>query len=129
VPPSEGAGGHLRGNAREIYLKIDIEHADRYCLDPLKRHRLPKYVSIEAHELEDLLILWVLGYRHFKVIDQMRHNSTFPLLSNKNAFSRIGKLVFWYGRQDQEQAGQHPLCPGIERSFRRGDARRVAAGG
>jgi hypothetical protein len=109
VPPSDGAGGTFKEilvkHGVPYYLKIDIERADRYCLDTLKRPRLPKYVSIEAHELDYLLILWGLGYRRFKVIDQLRHNSTFPLLSNENAFSRTGKLVFWFADRVKNKLG------------------------
>lgn len=76
------------------YLKIDIEGADRHCITALSREGLPAYVSIEAHKLEYLLILWNLGYRHFKVVDQTRHNSKWPLLSNESGFSRSAKLAF-----------------------------------
>jgi FkbM family methyltransferase len=74
-----------------FYLKIDIERADFHCLLSLDPADLPKYVSIEAHELEYLFILWRLGYRKFKVIDQMRHNSRLPNLSNENPILRTLK--------------------------------------
>jgi len=79
-----------------FYLKIDIEHADIHCLRALYPSDLPNYVSIEAHDLEYLLILWNLGYRKFKVIDQMRHNSRLPNLSNENPLLRVLKELRWY---------------------------------
>jgi Methyltransferase FkbM domain len=78
------------------YLKVDIERADGLCLMALDARDLPKYVSIEAHELEYLLRLWCLGYRHFKVIDQMRHNAITPLASSEDILSRAVKHTFWY---------------------------------
>lgn len=56
------------------YLKIDIERGDIYCLRALDRQDLPKYVSVEAHELEYLVILRDLGYNGFKCVDQTAHN-------------------------------------------------------
>ena len=71
-----------------FYLKIDIERADINCLLSLNSSDLPKYVSIEAHELEFLIILYRLGYRGFKAIDQLGHNSRLPNLSNEKLISR-----------------------------------------
>jgi FkbM family methyltransferase len=81
-----------------FYLKIDIEGADINCLLSLDSSDLPKYVSIEAHKLEYLLILWRLGYRDFKVIDQTQHNSRAPNLnlSNERVVSRALKRLNWY---------------------------------
>jgi FkbM family methyltransferase len=63
------------------YLKIDIETADRLCLEALQglRHR-PRYVSFELNlaAFEDtflaLKLLWDLGYRSFKVVNQAIHH-------------------------------------------------------
>ncbi|MHC5071858.1 MAG: FkbM family methyltransferase [Planctomycetota bacterium] len=64
------------------YLKIDIERADIHCLRALDRQELPKYVSVEAHELEYLTILRDLGYNGFKCIDQTGHN--YPPMRHDN---------------------------------------------
>jgi len=63
------------------YLKIDIETADRLCLEALRelRHR-PRYVSFELNlaAFEEtflaLKLLWDLGYRSFKVVNQAIHH-------------------------------------------------------
>ncbi len=89
-------GDLLAKHGVPYYLKVDIERADRHCLTALNSRDLPKYVSIEAHELEYLLNLWCLGYRHFKVIDQMRHNALTPVLSNEDILARAGKRAFEY---------------------------------
>jgi hypothetical protein len=58
------------------YLKIDIEGADLLCLEALTGRELPKYVSIEADLttfdglFTQLSILWNLGYREFKFLNQ-----------------------------------------------------------
>ncbi len=62
------------------YLKIDIEGADRLCLEALKRAPgLPDTLSIETElfDLEalagDLKLLEQLGYRRFAVVKQGAH--------------------------------------------------------
>lgn len=59
------------------YLKSDIEGNDLYCLEGLDQSDLPAYVSVESHRLENLLRLYELGYRQFKLIHQSDgHNNT-----------------------------------------------------
>ncbi len=74
-----------------FFLKSDIERGDCYVLDELDPRDLPRYVAVEAHEFSYLLRLWDYGYRKFKIVDQMRINSTFPLFSNEHFHSRILK--------------------------------------
>jgi FkbM family methyltransferase len=57
------------------YLKIDIEGNDIHCLNDLDARDLPRYVTIEAHSLEYLLILSRLGYNGFKCTSQVHHNN------------------------------------------------------
>jgi FkbM family methyltransferase len=92
------------------YLKIDIERADRHCLEALTPGDLPRYVSIEAHEFEYLLLLWRLGYRGFKTLDQARHNSALPNFSNENALARAAQLACWYADRAKNKWGDvaHP---------------------
>lgn len=78
------------------YLKLDVEGEEAHCLKSLQSFGLPKYISVEAESLAYLLLLWQLGYRQFKVVDQMRHNSQFPDFKNDNAFSRLAKRVCSY---------------------------------
>jgi FkbM family methyltransferase len=102
-----------------FYLKIDIERNDFHCLLSLDPSDLPKYVSIEAHELEYLFILWRLGYRNFKVVDQMRHNSRLPNFSNENLTLRALKRVRWYlDRVDVKlRRGRLAYAPGASGPF------------
>jgi FkbM family methyltransferase len=63
------------------YMKIDIETADRLCLEALKEfRRRPRYVSFELNlaTFEEtflaLKLLWDLGYRRFKLVNQALHH-------------------------------------------------------
>jgi hypothetical protein len=65
------------------YLKVDIETADRLCLEALQDFDLrPRYVSFELDLLDfegtflALKLLWDLGYRSFKVVNQALHHLT-----------------------------------------------------
>lgn len=63
------------------YLKIDIEGMDMTCIEALHRvAQRPQYVSFESavtspmaqveNGFSELAHLWVLGYHHFKYVDQ-----------------------------------------------------------
>lgn len=63
------------------YLKIDIEGADTLCLEALTNFEdKPKYISIEAgltsseETLNELSMLWNLGYKRFKIVNQALHS-------------------------------------------------------
>ena len=68
------------------YLKIDIEGADMLCLEALaKLGEVPRYVSIESNKTSwselkhEFAVLRSLGYRRFKVINQLRvHRQRLP---------------------------------------------------
>lgn len=67
----------LRKHGIPYYLKIDIEGADILCLKALMEFcERPKYISIEAglnsfeETFTELSLLWVLGYREFKIVNQ-----------------------------------------------------------
>jgi FkbM family methyltransferase len=79
-----------------FFLKSDIEKGDRYALAELNPGDLPRYIAVEAHDFDYLLMLWNYGYRQFKMVDQMRINSSFPLLSNEHFHTRLLKRGFWY---------------------------------
>lgn len=90
-----------------FFLKSDIEKGDRYGLDDLNPDDLPRYVSVEAHSFDYLLTLWKLGYRRFKIVDQMRLNSPFPLLSNEYLHTRVLKRAFWYADRIKNKCGRN----------------------
>jgi hypothetical protein len=60
---------------------VDIETADRFCLDALKAVPCrPRYVSFELNmrDFQDTFLalkeLWDLGYRSFKIVNQALHH-------------------------------------------------------
>jgi FkbM family methyltransferase len=58
------------------FIKCDIETSDLHVLNALKSlapENLPMYVSVEAHDLDYLVILRSLGYEQFKIVDQKAH--------------------------------------------------------
>jgi FkbM family methyltransferase len=60
------------------YAKIDIEGHDWFCLLDLPAVDPPQFISVEAHRLEYLAVLFAHGYRGFKVINQREHGPGFP---------------------------------------------------
>jgi FkbM family methyltransferase len=99
------------------YLKLDVEGAEPHCLTSLRSTGLPRYISVEAESLEYLLLLWQLGYRQFKVVDQMRHNSRFPDFTNDNAFSRLAKRMCSYADRFKNRAIRIPFPRGCSGPF------------
>jgi FkbM family methyltransferase len=60
-----------------LYLKIDIEGHDHYCLDALDPRDLPRYISLEMGPFELLFRLQELGYIDFKFITQNDHSQLY----------------------------------------------------
>lgn len=67
----------LRQHETPYYVKIDIEGADVLCLKSLMEVKeKPKYISVEMdlnsfeNTFTELSLLWTLGYRKFKVVNQ-----------------------------------------------------------
>jgi len=53
------------------YLKVDIEGADLTVLRQLANvPTKPRFISVEEHRLEYFPLLWGLGYRGFKIVNQ-----------------------------------------------------------
>jgi len=86
----------LRKHGVPYYLKLDVEGAEAHCLRSLRLIGLPDYVSVEAEDLENLLLLWQLGYRQFQIVDQMSHNSRFPDFTNESVSLRFAKRMCRY---------------------------------
>jgi FkbM family methyltransferase len=53
------------------YCKIDVEGHEWLCLCDLTA--TPFYISVEAHRLEYLALLYSKGYRQFKIVNQQYH--------------------------------------------------------
>jgi len=94
----------VRKHGLPYYLKLDVEGAESHCLESLRSIGLPEYISVEAERLEYLLLLWQLGYRRFKIVDQMRHNSRFPTFMNDTLFSRLAKQLCSYADRFKNRA-------------------------
>src|SRR6201997_3768401 len=101
---------YLRHNPAQIwwphYLKIDIEGAEPCCLKHLWATNLPEYIALEAESFECLVQLQQLGYKQFKIVDQMRHNSKFPNFSNNYVFSRSAKRICWFADRAKNRLGR-----------------------
>jgi FkbM family methyltransferase len=71
------------------YMKIDIQGADKHCLESLDRNDLPKFISweMDRDQLECLKIVHNLGYLSFKLIDQ----KTF--LEMHRRFSVLSRII------------------------------------
>ena len=72
----------LRDSGIPYYLKIDAEGVDTLCLRELLSFReRPRYISIEAgltsfeETFTELSLLWQLGYREFKIVNQALNSS------------------------------------------------------
>jgi len=96
----------LRRYGVPYYLKLDIEGAERFCLESLRSFPLPSFISVEAESLEYLQLLWQLGYREFAIVDQMRHNSNFPDFGNETVYARAAKRACWYADRFKNRFGQ-----------------------
>ena len=94
----------LKKHGLPYYLKLDVEGAEPHCLASLRSIGIPDYISVEAESLEYLILLWQLGYRRFKIVDQMRHNSRFPAFMNDNLFSRLAKHMCGYADRFKNRA-------------------------
>lgn len=60
----------LHDHGVPFYLKIDIEGADRYCIEDLEMEKLPEWVSVEYTDPWFVERLRVLGYKRFKLVEQ-----------------------------------------------------------
>jgi FkbM family methyltransferase len=63
----------LRRFGTPYYAKIDVEGNDWHCLNDIPVDDPPQYVSVEAHRLEYLAVLYGRGYRQFKIVNQTTH--------------------------------------------------------
>ena len=107
----------LKKHGVPYYLKLDVEGAEPYCLTSLQSMGLPEYISVEAESLEYLLLLWQLGYRQFKIVDQMRHNSRLPDFTNERVFSRLAKRMCGYADRLKNRASRVAFPRGCSGPF------------
>ena len=79
------------------YLKVDIEGADRHCILALDQRNRPPYLSFEAdNDLEELVMhMASIGYRQFKLIGQCSFLELGNERSLGNRFKR--RLMHWLG--------------------------------
>src|SRR5207249_2777641 len=96
--------------SKQTRFSWSAEGAEPYCLKYLQPTSLPEYVSVEAEDFEYLVLLWHLGYRQFKIVDPMRHNSRFPDFGNDNMFSRAAKRACWYADRFKNRFSRGPFA-------------------
>ena len=96
-----------------FYLKIDIEGYDIHCLTDLNPADLPRYVSVEAHELDYLCILSRLGYNAFKCVDQASHNHGPLPMSNESALGRAVRFGVYCWRHFERRIWRRPPRKGF----------------
>jgi len=78
------------------FCKIDIQGNDLLCLEGFKSHNVPKYLSIEANDLNlgHLDMLAALGYSLFKCISQATFvPMQFPPISEQATIERAETLL------------------------------------
>ncbi len=64
----------VEGRDDIYYIKCDIERGDIHVMRGMGAlRRLPRFVSVEAHDLEYLAHLSVQGYDRFKIVNQGLH--------------------------------------------------------
>lgn len=75
-----------------LYLKVDIEGADRFCILSLTKEHCPNFLSFEIGDDVDELLSHIasLGYKSYKIINQ----NSFRELSNVEClYDRIAKKI------------------------------------
>jgi hypothetical protein len=78
------------------FCKIDIQGNDLLCLEGFRSHNVPKYLSIEANNLNlgHLDMLAALGYSLFKCISQVAFvPMQFPPVSEQATIERAESLL------------------------------------
>lgn len=104
------------------YLKIDIEGADILCIKALHHFaQRPKYVSFETElvnfdsTFEALSHLYVLGYRRFKIVNQIiNHKQRCPNPPREGKFAETAFTDMMSGPFGEEAPGQ---WQGIEKTL------------
>ena len=108
----------LQDHGVPFYLKIDIERADVHCLEDLDPGDLPRYVSVEAHDLHYLGLLSALGFDRFKCINQVNHNHPEAAVDNESRKARLNRAI-----------GRRPLLARAVRGLRLRRIYRALRGG
>ncbi|MBB4235102.1 FkbM family methyltransferase [Rhizobium esperanzae] len=78
------------------YCKIDIEGNDRFCLDGISPNDAPAFVSIEMSHRNgsrDLAQLEALGYRRFKILNQLNFTPALPWLVSLSRPARVKRRL------------------------------------
>lgn len=105
--PTVTYDGLVAKHGKPMFLKIDIEGADKECVLSLTHETAPPYLSFEAHtDLEALIDhCHGAGYREFKIINQ----TSFRCIQNQESFGqRLGMKIVRLAGYDK------PLCRKID---------------
>ena len=93
------------------YMKVDIEGAEAAFLRSMVGHNpLPEYISVECYSIEPVELLYGVGYRLFKLIDQNPVGG-FKLPENQMEGDRIHTVDWTHtsGPFGRELSGSHWL--------------------
>ncbi len=98
----------VEGRDDIYYIKCDIEHADIHVLRALRvLRRLPRFFSVEAHEMDYLGHLVVAGYNRFKLMNQgLHHWITLPKPAKEGVYVDHKFPRFSSGPFGEETPGQ-----------------------
>lgn len=106
------------------YAKIDIEGNDELCIQDLRPDGLPKYVSVEASDLDLLTLLAQSGYSRFKCISQFHflplEEPPTPEQQHYERFQRLLKSRSPFVRAVRVFGGRALIKRGAKRSRTRG---------
>ena len=94
VVPTEPVDRVILAHGLPHYLKIDIECADELCLDSLARLPVrPQKVSVEFTEETLIHTLSGLGYRRFKLVEQVSHLAVGDAPGLEGLRGRLGRVL------------------------------------
>ncbi len=75
------------------FMKVDIEGYDCFCVSSLNPNDLPKHISVEADgECDVVAELQKLGYRKFKLVNQLTFTDSTPITQDEFGRRLLRKL-------------------------------------
>jgi FkbM family methyltransferase len=94
VVPTEPVDRVILAQGLPHYLKIDIECADELCLNALARLQArPPQVSVEFTEEKLIHTLSGLGYRRYKLVEQVSHLPVGDAPGLEGVQGRVGRVL------------------------------------
>lgn len=109
----------IEGRDDVYYIKCDIERGDIHVLRGLRAlRRLPRFISVEAHNLAYLGHLVVQGYDQFKIVNQGLHRWVkLPEPPLEGGYVDYKFPKFSSGAFGEETPGEWQTFEGVAESF------------